>query len=133
MRQVESLLEARMLTGEAPCDASSECLVHVDSKDEFGESAASFNALVVTLSDSLQMESAVRRFGERLSSQLDLDDLTTRALGLLIDHTQSDGGALLPEIEGELSLAAARGLDDPAELIGSDHVRRVVKTGARAA
>ncbi len=112
------------------CQAD-ECLLTVDSDDEIGESARSFNHLVQTLASSLKTETAVRMFTEMLASHLDLNDLTERALQQLLEHTGADAGAILIEADGEITIAAAHGIQAPKAVIASDHVRYALRTEKR--
>ena len=107
------------------------CLLTVDSEDEIGESAQAFNHLVGTLALSLQTEAAVRTFTEMLASQLDVSDLTDRALHQLLEHTHAGAGAILVETEGEARIAVAHGIRSASAILTSDYVRQALRTEKR--
>ena len=108
-----------------------ECLLTVDSEDEIGESSQAFNHLVQTLALSLQTEAAVQTFTEMLSSQLDVNDLTDRALHQLLEHTHAGAGAILVETEGEVQVAVSHGIRAANTISASDYVRQALRTEKR--
>jgi len=124
----ENLLQVAM-TGEMEDCSPEDCLIPEDSDDEIGESSRAFNRLVGALAGSMETQSAVRAFSDMLTSQLELDALANNALAQFVKHTVADGGAMLYESGGELSVAAARGIRDPETLASSDHVRQALRTG----
>ncbi|MEO5335496.1 MAG: diguanylate cyclase [Magnetospirillum sp. WYHS-4] len=129
MRTVETALREAIFTGDASqCDTET-CLIPVDSHDEIGESARSFNELVATLTRAREVENAVRTFSRALSSHLDFNPLTQAALDMLLEHTGAAAGAILAEIDGDLRTVANHGLRDTESLAGSDHVRRALRLG----
>ncbi len=128
MAQVAAKLQEVAEGGDASGCNSQDCLLSVDSDDEIGDSARAFNHLVQTLELSLETQGAVRAFTELLASHLDLNDLTDRALQQLLQHTHAGGGAILVETEGEVKVAASHGIRSPGSIIGSDHVRRALRT-----
>ena len=107
------------------CSADT-CLVQVDSDDEFGHSAESFNQLVQALGHSVQTEHAVRTFSDMLARQLDLDTLAHNTLEHLLKFTASEGGALLVEHDGKLEVRASHGLKDAGAVAESKLLHAVV-------
>ena len=85
----------------------------VDSEDEIGESALAFNHLANALSTSMRILLAVRSFSEMLTSQLEIGSVAEEALRRFAGHGGAAGGLILYETEGELKVAASRGLRDP--------------------
>jgi diguanylate cyclase (GGDEF)-like protein len=131
MQYVEAnlLAPSRNVAGEQPTPES--CHIVVDSEDEIGQSAQAFNSMVNALTASHRTEAAVRSFTEMLSSQLELDVLTTQALQQLMQHTGASAGAILVEADGEMKVAAAYGIRSPESLLTGDHLRRALRAEAR--
>jgi len=128
MTHVEENLLRVAMSGEMDECSPEDCMVSEDSDDEIGESAKAFNQLVMALSGSMETQAAVRSFAEMLTSQLELDALANNALAQFVKHTVADGGAMLYESGGELSVAAVRGIRSPETLAQSDHVRQALRT-----
>jgi diguanylate cyclase (GGDEF)-like protein len=108
------------------CQAD-RCRVTVDSADEIGRSARSFNDLVDALSESHDVEAAVSRFTNSLACELDVDRVVQAALGQLLAISGTQAGAILVVSDGEVRLRASEGLRDPGHLETSDHVLGVVR------
>ncbi|MCX5871054.1 MAG: diguanylate cyclase [Deltaproteobacteria bacterium] len=131
MNDVERNLGAVTFSGDLSRCASDSCMIPVDSQDEIGESAAAFNRLVESLSASMTTQAAVRSFSEMLTSQLEIESLADNALQQFFEHTGAAGGVILYESEGELKVAASRGVRNPESVAVSDHIMAVVRTGQR--
>jgi two-component system, cell cycle response regulator len=121
----------RALRGEDGGGAMSRCgsqrfHVPVDSQDQLGEAAESFNRLVDDLVEARRMQDAVGEFSATLASQLDLTPLCREALGVMLARTGAVGGALLVRREESLGCAAAHGLSDPERLVSRDDVRQAL-------
>ena len=110
MRHVAGNLEDVAGSSDLSRCKADDCLLTVDSEDEIGETAQAFNHLVQSLALSLQTEAAVRTFTEMLASQLDVSDLTGRALQQLLEHTHAGAGAILVETEGDVQVAVSHGI-----------------------
>jgi two-component system cell cycle response regulator len=110
---------AEMVAGELP----------VDSNDEIGTSAAAFNRLMSTLTRSHATEISMRNFSAILSSQSELEELGHAALEELLRNTNAQAGAILVVRDVALEPLASYGLRSAESLAGSDHVRRVLRTG----
>lgn len=130
MGHVKTNLMESSPIGNAECTSES-CYIPVDSEDEFGESGKSFNFLVEALAESHRTAAAVRSFSAMLASQLDLDVLTNQALQQLLQHTDSNAGAILIAAEGEMKIAASYGIRTPNSLSSSAHVRGAIRSGDR--
>ena len=63
-----------------------KCHIPVNSSDEIGESAYTFNNLVDTLSDSLQNERTIQDYTRMLTSQLELEKLSKSALSSILEQ-----------------------------------------------
>jgi len=131
MSQVGGSLEAMTVSGNLSACTPAECSIVVDSEDEIGESAVAFNHLVNALSASMRTLLAVRSFSEMLTSQLEIGTLAEEALRQFFEHGGVAGGLILYEADGELRLAASRGLRDPQSVAASGHVEAAVRSGQR--
>lgn len=100
--------------------------VPVDSRDDLGKAADSFNRLIDALVRARRMEESVRDFSNTLASQLDLAPLCRDALSVMLGRTGAVAGALLVVREGVPECVAAYGLDDPAGLLAREDVREVL-------
>jgi diguanylate cyclase (GGDEF)-like protein len=128
MQQVERNLQQMARHGDASeCNAAT-CLISIDSDDELGDSAKSFNHLVQSLDVSFRNEHAVREFNELLTGELDLETLADKALQQLMKHTHCGAGAVLLNEEGETRVCASFGLSDPESILRSDLLQRTLNT-----
>jgi len=133
LKDVRARLERIKQEGDTSgCDPE-HCFLPVDSDDELGETSEAFNQMARALGDALRTNTAVRRLAERLVEQLRMEEMARAALDQLIEHTLSSGGAVLLAREGQLQLAAARGLARPEALTTHPEVCRVFERldGAR--
>ena len=131
MKQVETILTERKDGNDLAVCSPEECMINVDSEDELGESADSFNNLVTTLSSVFELNSEIQRFSEMLTSYLELDELSTEALKQLIKNTGATGGAILIEKSGELVLEAAESIIEPLALESNERLLSMMKTHQR--
>ena len=130
MGTVEERLARAVYTQDlSGCDPET-CALPVDSTDEVGATAGSFNRLIHTLARTHAVERAMRDFSGVLSSRFELEPLGDAALDGLLRHTGADAGALLVVRDEDLEPLATYGLRDAASLATSDHVRRALRTGA---
>ncbi len=107
------------------------CHIPVDSSDEIGESANTFNKLVDTLSHSLSTERTMQEYTRMLASKLELETLARSALAKILGITGFDAGAILIEKEGELKVIDSSGIKQPESLSSHPAVTKVLKTGQR--
>ncbi len=129
MTHIEENLLHIAVSGDMTQCTAQDCLIEVDSEDEIGESAMAFNQLIGALSMSMETQSAVRSFSEKLTSTLELEGLAQQALNQFIHHTDASAGAILCESAGELTVTASQGLLGVDALVDSDHVRLAIRTG----
>jgi len=115
--------------GDVDC-LDDDCRLAVDSADEIGEAARAFNNLVEALATATRTQLAARSFAEMLASDLAIEGLAGNALAQLLEHTGSSAGAIAYERDGELLIAAAHGIQDPAAVLASEHVRKALLEGA---
>lgn len=128
MQHVETILtKIKSGNDEEGCDPG-KCLINIDSEDELGESAESFNNLVMTLSEVLDLNSEIQLFSEMLTSHLELDALSREALKQLMKNTGAIGGAILTEKSGELVVEAAESIKEPGSLENNASLLDTMKT-----
>jgi len=131
MKHIEQILTDRK-NGDAnqQCNPD-ECMIKVDSKDELGESAASYNSLVRALDEVLGLNTEIQQFSEMLTSHLGLDELSVDALKHLIGNSGAVGGAILIEKGGELVVEASESIKNPSALANNDILLKTLKTQQR--
>lgn len=123
----DNISKATYSTDRYECD-SETCRVTVDSHDELGECARSFNDLIDALISAQEVETAAGAFTKALATHLEVPPLAEQALALLQKYTGATAGAVLVEQEGKLVNVAQHGLTEAAQLANSDHVRVALKT-----
>jgi two-component system cell cycle response regulator len=129
MGTVEERLGRAVYTQDwSACDPEA-CALPVDSSDEVGAAARSFNRLIRTLARTHAVERAMREFSGVLSSEFELEGLGNAALDGLLLHTGADAGAILIVSEDGVEPLAAHGLRATDEMAANDHVRRALRTG----
>jgi diguanylate cyclase (GGDEF)-like protein len=126
MDHVGKKLSSGLSSAELAECTQEECLIPVDSEDEIGESARAFNDLVKTLSTSMMNEHAVKQFNELLSTQLEIDQLATKALTHILEFMDGGAGAILLERGGELEVISSMNISSPQSLLENDSVWNVV-------
>jgi hypothetical protein len=126
MHIVEDAIKLATYTGDWTSCTPEKCNLHIDSNDELGESARTFNDLVSSLFRSHEVEKAVSEFSKALSAQLDLDLLSKKALELLLHHTEAVAGLVLTKKLAGLQVAANFGLRDPEKILSSVHIQKVM-------
>ncbi len=115
-------------TGDwSSCDPAS-CRVPVDSTDELGESAHSFNLLVESLAASHRVNDGISAIGEALAAHLELTPLAESALHELTMRTGIEGAALLVVNAGRIDLVGSLGIRDASGLADSDTVGNVIRS-----
>ena len=131
MKHVETILTNKKNGNDKEVCDPVKCLINIDSEDELGESADSFNRLIMTLSEVLDLNSEIQLFSEMLTSHLELDALSREALSQLIKNTGAIGGAILTEKSGELVLQAAESIKDQVSLENNERLLNTMKTHQR--
>ena len=128
MSTVEDNLRASIYSDDPTACTPESCSISVDSDDELGAVATSFNRLVEALAASRHATDVSRSFAATLSSHIELPLLADSALGCLRDAGDFDAAALCIVHDGELATLSSGGLADPDSLPGSDPVRRAYRT-----
>lgn len=131
MKMVESSLMDLSRTGNLEQCSPDYCMIEVDSEDELGQTSKAFNYLIDALAKSHQSYAVIRSFSEMLTSQLELNSLTTQALQQLMKHMKANAGALLMVSDGEITIAASYGIRAPEKLKSSDSIYRVLQTDTK--
>ena len=124
----ERLGQAAYTQDWSSCDPEA-CALPVDSADEVGAAAGSFNRLIRTLARTHTVEHAMRDFSGVLSSEFELERLGDAALDGLLRHTGAHAGAILVVREDAVEPLATHGLRTTGDIGTNDHVRRALRTG----
>ncbi len=128
MSRVEENLRASIYSDDPSACTPESCSIPVDSDDELGDAAASFNRLVEALAASHQVTDLSRDFASTLSSHIELAPLADAALSCIQGADSFAAAALCIVHEGEMTTVAAHGLTDPDSVAGSDPVQRCYRT-----
>jgi two-component system, cell cycle response regulator len=131
MTFISGRLNSKMSNDEIEACTQDKCLVTVDSDDEIGESSQAFNTLVQALSHSLKTENSIKEFNEMLSTQMEVQGLTQKALDQLVDTMEADGGAILLEKGGDLTIGASYAIKDIERLTQNDSIWKAMKLQKR--
>lgn len=131
MKHVKVMLTNQNHQSDCEKCTPENCAIKVDSEDELGESADSFNRLIYTLSDVLEAQADLQQFSEMLTDHLDLDVLAYETLQHLVKGTQASGGAILAEHNGELSVVTSHAMQDSTSLAGNAMVLHTMNTHIR--
>jgi len=128
MQRVEaSLVEASSSGDWAGCDPSA-CMVPVDSTDELGDVAASFNRLVAALSTSHQVSDGVNSLSKALAAHLELGALAEATLHELSINTGCAAAGLLVANNGRVEVAGSIGIRDAGQLASAETVLTALRT-----
>jgi two-component system cell cycle response regulator len=127
-RVEESLVDASNSGDWAGCDPEA-CMVPVDSADELGEVAASFNRLVAALSTSHQISDGVSSLSRALAAHLELGALAEATLRELSLKTGCDASGLLVANNGRIEVAGSIGIRDAERLASAETVLTALRSG----
>lgn len=127
MQFIRQKLNSKMSIREIEECTKESCLLLVDSEDEIGESAQTFNHLVESLALSLKAELSFKEFNEILSAQLEIPGMASKALDHLVDYTRAAAGAILLERGGDLVVSSSFALQQPELLSEYDGVWKALK------
>jgi two-component system cell cycle response regulator len=128
MAKAEGTLRQATYADDASACTPENCSIVVDSDDELGAAAASFNHLVEALATSHRATQVARHFATITSSHIELTPLADAALGALQAASESTASALCVAQSGELVTVASCGIVDPAELAAGELVQRSYRT-----
>jgi len=128
MQRVEgSLVDASRSGDWAGCDPAA-CTVPVDSTDELGEVAASFNRLVTGLSNSHQVSDGIKSLSRAFAAHLELGALAEATLGELSIRTACDAACLLVVNNGRVEVGGSSGVRDAEQLVAGETVLTALRT-----
>ncbi len=128
MSKVEATLRDATMAGDDDACTPEKCMITVDSDDELGDAAASFNRLVEALSESQRASRVAGSFATTLASHIELTPLIDAALNVLHGAGDYSASALCVLRDGELVTAASFGIAEPDSLAGSELVQRSYRT-----
>jgi diguanylate cyclase (GGDEF)-like protein len=129
MGRVERTFHDASLRGDwSGCDPES-CKVPIDSIDELGDVASSFNRLVESLAFSHEVSEGIKAISEVLAAHLDLATLANDTISELLTRTHCDAVCLIVASHGRIEIAGSRGIRDAQSLADSEHVATVLRTG----
>ncbi|MHB8274617.1 MAG: HAMP domain-containing protein, partial [Dermatophilaceae bacterium] len=126
-RVEESLVDASHRGDWAGCDPTA-CMVPVDSTDELGEVAASFNRLVAGLSTSHRVSDGIKSLSKALAAHLELAALAEATLRELSIRTGCDAAGLLVVSNGRVDVAGSSGIRDAEQLASAETVLTALRT-----
>jgi two-component system, cell cycle response regulator len=127
MHRVEVLVDDTRGDKWADGDLSAY-MIPVDSADELGAVAVSFNALVEGLSSSHQVSDGITMLSKALAAHLELDVLAESALNELSIRTGCDASGLIVVASGRVSVVGSRCLRDAEQLASAKAVLTVLRT-----
>ena len=122
MQYVGGIIRETSFTGDWGRCTPQECSLTVDSDDELGAAAASFNDLVASLTLSRQVQQAGTELTRTLARHLEVDEFAPATLAALLQHSGADAGVLAVVRDGQLEPVANHRLreallaEDPAVL-----------------
>jgi two-component system cell cycle response regulator len=122
-----SLVDASRSGDWAGCDPAA-CTVPVDSTDELGEVAASFNRLVTGLSNSHQVSDGIKSLSRAFAAHLELGALAEATLGELSIRTACDAACLLVVNNGRVEVGGSSGVRDAEQLVAGETVLTALRT-----
>ncbi len=109
------------------CDTQ-DCYIEDNSNDEFGECAHAFNQLLSAFEESMYTQSTVRQYNHMLSSELEVNLLTKKALERILKYSGIPFGAVYVIEEGRLKLTFSEGIKDADGLEENQHILGVIKS-----
>ncbi len=99
-----------------------ECRLIIDSEDELGRGANSFNTLLKALSEALSSEGTIRSFTALMSNQIELEALTKGALTYLLEFLKAEAGAIILERGGEFFIPSSLGIKDTNTILSNPNL-----------
>ncbi|MDH4279245.1 MAG: GGDEF domain-containing protein [Acidimicrobiia bacterium] len=128
MSRVESILRDAVLADDKEECTPENCMITVDSNDELGDAAASFNQLVEALAESQRASRVAGNFATTLASHIELTPLVDAALNVLQGAGHLSASALCVLRDGELATVSSAGIAEPDGLAQSELVQRCYRT-----
>lgn len=129
MQRVEGLLVDASRSGDWENGDPDGCMVPVDSTDELGHVAASFNGLVAGLSSSHRVSDGIKSISTALAAHLELGALAEATLQEVSNRTGCAAAGLLIVANGRVDVAGSNGIRDVAQLVSAEAVLTALRTG----
>jgi diguanylate cyclase (GGDEF)-like protein len=126
MRYVSERITESTYSGDWRGCTPATCSLVVDSHDELGDAAHSFNHLLLALARSRHIEEAMADFGASMSDYLELSAVASVALRGFVRHSAAQAGCIGVVRDGELVVEATNGIDR-AVIEGSEDVRNALR------
>ena len=123
----DKLTHAETISDLEECN-SDECRLLVDSEDELGESARSFNTLLQSLSEAISSEASVRSFNRLLAAQLELESLAKNALTFMMNYAEVTAGCVVIERGGHFTIPYSFGIRDTEPIIQNDNLWKLFES-----
>ena len=111
MRHVGGVISEATYSGDWDRCSPAQCQLVVDSDDELGDAAASFNGLIDALAASRYVQLAMSDHVRTLSEHLELAEVTQTALRSFMSAAGASAGALYVARDGELEVSAMHRLE----------------------
>lgn len=108
MRHVAEVISDATYSGDWARCSPEECHLDVDSEDELGDAAASFNELIDALASSRHVQQAMSDHSRTMSEHLELTEFGEAALHSFLAVSGADAGSFCVVREGDLEVAAAQ-------------------------
>ena len=128
MRHVAEVIADATYSGDWARCSPEECQLDVDSEDELGDAAASFNELINALASSRHVQQAMSEHTRTLSEHLELSEFGEAALTSFLSASGADAGGFCVVRDGDLEVSAAHRLD-PADLPDNATIRSTLTSG----
>ena len=128
MRTVSEVVKQQSV-GEGVTVDKEALKLTVDSDDDVGDAARSFNELVDSLGRSNQVAQDISLFTKQVSGFLDVEGLSKQALQQLLKDTCSLAGAFYLVHDGQLMLMSSRGIEKASTLEQSELVLSALEQG----
>lgn len=129
MKYVNDNLQSE--TREDPEECLQRCLIPIDSEDEIGETADSFNKLVKSFLTTLRSESSLREFTEIFTNELDIKKLSDKALKHMIEFTGSSAGMIIIDQGGLLEVVSSHLIKNPESVTEMEVVHKSFSNNER--
>jgi diguanylate cyclase (GGDEF)-like protein len=128
MTKVAATLQDAQASDDPEACTPEKCSIIVDSDDEIGDAAASFNHLVEALAESQRATRVASRFADTLASHIELEPLVDASLRVLHGTGALAASALCIVRDGELETIGSNGIAEPDGLAESELVTRSYRT-----
>ncbi|MDX1353212.1 MAG: GGDEF domain-containing protein, partial [Thiomicrorhabdus sp.] len=105
------------------------CLMEVVSNDEIGVSANAYNELLTALLTAHENEKVFNKFSLVMSENLEVQNLSTDVVELIISATKIEAATILMFNNGEVNVEASQGIVHPESLAKNPAVLESIQKG----